>query len=132
MDLFTLGHSNHSFDRFLDLLDRYAIEQVVDVRSVPFSRRHPQFSRSKLAADLSDHGIDYVFLGNELGAREHRIAILCAEKEPLDCHRAILVARRLVLGRVRVQHILADRALERAYEIRGREIAWSPRETARR
>jgi uncharacterized protein (DUF488 family) len=200
MDLFTLGHSNHSFVRILDLLARYAIEQVADVRSVPFSRRHPRFSRSNLVADLAARGIDYVFLGKELGARvadaslhrdgcvdyallaasalfqsglellvagarQRRTAILCAEREPLDCHRAILVARRLVASEIRVHHILADgtleshpaaedrlleltksvplpllgeapeqrgAALERAYEIRGREIAWSPGATARR
>ena len=199
-ELFTLGHSNHSSAHFVGLLERHSIARVADVRSVPFSRRHPQFGRSKLAASLAARGIDYVFLGKELGARvedaslhrnwcvdyallaasalfqsglerlvaaarERRTAILCAEREPLDCHRAILVARRLVARGIRVQHILADgtleshpavedrlleltksaplpllaeihelrgAALERAYAIRGREIAWSPGATAQR
>ncbi len=43
---------------------------------------------------------------------EHRIALLCAEKEPLDCHRTILVSRALVDRGIAVQHILVDGSLE--------------------
>lgn len=43
---------------------------------------------------------------------EHVVAIMCAEKEPLDCHRTILVARHLQADGVRVRHILADGAIE--------------------
>ncbi len=46
------------------------------------------------------------------GAREHRIALLCAEKDPLHCHRTILVSRHLAIRGVAVQHILEDGALE--------------------
>lgn len=46
------------------------------------------------------------------GARKYRIALVCAEKEPLDCHRTILVARRLVEQGVQVSHILADGSIE--------------------
>ena len=46
------------------------------------------------------------------GAEKHRLAILCAEKEPLDCHRAILICRRLRDRGVRISHILADGSLE--------------------
>jgi uncharacterized protein (DUF488 family) len=46
------------------------------------------------------------------GAAEHRIALMCAEKEPLDCHRTLLVARALDVEGVPVAHILADGALE--------------------
>jgi uncharacterized protein (DUF488 family) len=42
------------------------------------------------------------------GAREYRIALMCAEKEPLECHRAILVARHLVALGLQVQHIHPD------------------------
>lgn len=45
-------------------------------------------------------------------AREHRVAIMCAEREPLDCHRTILVARELERSGVAVMHILADGTLE--------------------
>ena len=46
------------------------------------------------------------------GAQEHRIALMCAEKEPLECHRTLLVARALVERGVAVDHILADGRLE--------------------
>jgi uncharacterized protein (DUF488 family) len=46
------------------------------------------------------------------GAASYRIALMCAEKEPLDCHRTILVARELIRQGVAIQHILADGSLE--------------------
>jgi uncharacterized protein (DUF488 family) len=46
------------------------------------------------------------------GADEHRIALMCAEKEPLECHRTLLVGRALVERGVAVEHILADGRLE--------------------
>jgi uncharacterized protein (DUF488 family) len=45
-------------------------------------------------------------------ARTQRVAIMCAEKEPLDCHRTILVGRALERARVSVRHILADGSVE--------------------
>jgi uncharacterized protein (DUF488 family) len=58
--------------------------------------------------DLFRHGIDRV----TKGARTHRVALMCAEKEPLDCHRTILVARSLYEHGLAVKHILADGRLE--------------------
>jgi uncharacterized protein (DUF488 family) len=46
------------------------------------------------------------------GTQQYRIVLLCAEKEPLDCHRTILVSRHLVERGFDVQHILADGDLE--------------------
>lgn len=46
------------------------------------------------------------------GASEHRIALMCAEKEPLECHRTLLVARALDEQGVEVLHILGDGRLE--------------------
>ena len=46
------------------------------------------------------------------GARKYRIAMMCAEKEPLECHRTLLVARALAERDVKVEHILADGSLE--------------------
>jgi uncharacterized protein (DUF488 family) len=46
------------------------------------------------------------------GAKEYRIALMCAEKEPLDCHRTILVSRALGELNVSVNHILGDGRLE--------------------
>jgi len=148
--IFTIGHSNHAVEIFLDLLRQHAIDAIADVRSSPYSRHSPQFNRELLEQELKQQGIRYVFLGQELGARpadqscydngkvsfvrlaqtelfktglarvlqgsqRYRIALMCAEKEPLDCHRTILVARSLVAQGASVQHILADGRLE-SYE----------------
>ena len=57
------------------------------------------------------------------GAGRQRIALMCAEKEPLDCHRTILVGRSLVERGVTVAHILADGSLEPHDETMDRLLA---------
>src|SRR5260370_22847020 len=58
--------------------------------------------------DLFRDGLDRI----QEGAKKYRIALMCAEKDPLDCHRTILVARHLQALGFEVQHILADGGLE--------------------
>jgi uncharacterized protein (DUF488 family) len=67
--LYTIGHGNRKAPDFLDLLKEYGIEYIVDVRSVPYSRFHPQFNRNALESFLAQHDIRYVFMGDELGGR---------------------------------------------------------------
>jgi uncharacterized protein (DUF488 family) len=145
--LYTVGHSNHPIEKFVGLLTANRISAVADVRSTPFSRRHPQFNRDRLAAKLDEYGIAYTFVGKELGARsvdpscyedgkvqyqrlaatalfksgiervmtaaeKHRVALMCAEREPLDCHRTLLVGRALQTAGVSIVHILADASVE--------------------
>ncbi len=64
--LYTIGHSNHEIDVFLGLLRQHGVTAVGDVRSQPYSRYVPQFSRDALVAALANAGIAYVFLGKEL------------------------------------------------------------------
>lgn len=145
--VFTIGHSSHEFSRLLGLLQQHGVTAVADVRSAPYSKRYPQFSREPLEKALREAGITYVYLGRELGARSDdpacyengsvkydrlaktelfqsgldrvergletfTLALMCAEKEPLHCHRAVLVSRRLVERGVEVEHILEDGRLE--------------------
>lgn len=145
--VFTVGHSSHAIEAFLDLLARHAIGAVADVRSQPHSKRFPQYSRDGLQTALQERAIRYVFLGSELGARREesacyvggqasysliaglpafriglnriasgaaqmRIALLCAEKDPLTCHRGILVSRELQRMGIPIEHILSDGGLE--------------------
>jgi len=67
--LWTIGHSNHSEEKFLDLLSRYGIACVVDVRSIPYSRRNPQFNKEKLNRSLSSRDIVYIWEGEALGGK---------------------------------------------------------------
>ena len=67
--IFTIGHSNYEMDKFLGLLRQHHTEVVADVRSVPYSKYSPQFNKDILEKVLSNHGIKYLFLGAELGAR---------------------------------------------------------------
>lgn len=147
-EILTIGHSNHPIVRFIDLLRLHGVTAVADIRSAPYSRFNPQFNKEALERVLREHGIAYVFLGKELGARSsdpncydggqvryerlaqttqfhsglarvtkgaksHRIALMCAEKEPLECHRTLLVARELARQGVSVSHIHGDGHLER-------------------
>ena len=145
--LYTIGHSNHTIEDFIDLLKRYEIKVVADVRSAPYSRYCPQFNKDVLAARLEAAGVGYIFFGKELGGRpndsscyengrvnfgfiaerkefreglqrllaessKERVAIMCAEKDPLDCHRTILVCRSLKGESIQIKHILGDGGIE--------------------
>ena len=61
MKIFTIGYEGTTMDAFLASLREAGVEQVIDVRALPLSRR-PGFSKNTLAATLSDNGIGYVHL----------------------------------------------------------------------
>jgi uncharacterized protein (DUF488 family) len=67
--LLSVGHSNHDWPSFLTLLKQSGVTTLADVRSSPFSRRHPHFNKPALEHALREHGIAYVFLGDRLGGR---------------------------------------------------------------
>lgn len=145
--LYTVGHSVHPIDHFIKILKMNRIDAVADVRSSPYSKFTPQFNREPLKKSLNDHGIRYVFLGEELGARRDepecyernkvvyskvanlpsfktgisrlregtekmRVAIMCAEKDPLTCHRTVLVAHFARDQFSDTLHILEDGSIE--------------------
>src|SRR6185436_9130667 len=68
-EVFTIGHSSHSWERFSALLRDAGVTAVADVRTAPYSRRHPQFNRETLREALQSEGIAYVYLGQKLGGR---------------------------------------------------------------
>jgi uncharacterized protein (DUF488 family) len=141
--ILTIGHSRHALDRFIALLEAAKVTTIADVRSAPHSRFSPQFNKAALAEALAARGIDYAFLGKELGGRperaelytdsvadyekmaaapefraglsqlvelagRRRVAAMCAEADPLDCHRCLLVGRALAEPGREVGHILAS------------------------
>ena len=68
-NIFSIGHSNHPFEKFVALLKQNNVEVVVDTRSQPYSKYAPQYSSGSIEALLKKEGIDYLFLGRELGGR---------------------------------------------------------------
>lgn len=144
--LYTIGYSSFSPEEFADVLSKYGITALADVRSSPYSAYHPDYNRDNLRNFLKRQGIQYVYLGRELGARfedpavydqgranfekiaahplfrqglerlkdgaqEFTIALMCAEKDPLTCHRTLLVSRNLT-DAFRILHILGDGTVE--------------------
>jgi uncharacterized protein (DUF488 family) len=127
--IYSIGHSNLSFDAFLLRLQVAGIEAVADVRSSPWSRFNPQFNRETLKASLKAAGIAYSHIEElggrpkeqryycegvadyrrmraapafetglarlDAGARQYRIAVMCSEQNPLECHRCLLVGRAM-------------------------------------
>lgn len=149
LTVYTIGHSNHTSESLLALLDLYTVRLLVDVRSTPHSQFNPQFNQGAIKAAVEQHGLEYKYAGEFLGGRpkdpalfkptqqqphkedwaypdidydavlrsepfqrgikrlvqlaaETRLAIMCAEGNPLDCHRHHLIARSLVDPLVKV------------------------------
>ena len=156
--LLTIGHSDHEMPAFIDLLKLHKVEVVADVRSQPYSKFHAQFNRETLTEALKQHGVQYLFLGKELGARrsepeayvgrqarydrvcklplflsglerlrsgvaKFRVALLCAEKDPIECHRSILICRQLRNDAFEIRHIQPDGGLESTAELEQRLLA---------
>lgn len=66
--IWTIGHSTHSFEAFTDMLQSFGIERVADIRSYPGSRRYPHFNKESLEYTLPQKDIQYVHI-IELGGR---------------------------------------------------------------
>jgi uncharacterized protein (DUF488 family) len=148
-EIFTIGHSSHDIEVFLELLKQHRINCIADVRSMPYSQYTPQFNTEGLTRFLKRNGILYIFFGRELGARQDdsslytpegfldfekvsktkifqtsierlkigidkgfRVALMCSEKDPIDCHRNIMVAREFYKNDYSVNNILYDGNLQ--------------------
>ncbi len=144
----TVGHSTHPMATFVDLLRGARVELVLDVRSQPYSRRAPWFTKQLFQAGIEEAGLRYLWLGEALGGRpaddsmrhedgrpnygamratprfaaavgrvvelaaELPVAIACAEEDPTECHRRLLVAPALVERGLEVVHLRGDGRLE--------------------
>ncbi len=141
--VYSIGHSNLTYERFLALLRQAGVTAVADVRTAPYSRHTPQFNKDTLKEELRRDHVKYSFLGKELGgrpkgnqfycdgiadyermaqapefkigiervlegSRQYRVALMCSEHDPLDCHRCLLVGRALVERGLQVKHIQSD------------------------
>ena len=80
--IFTIGHSTHTTAYFIKLLNQYSISLVCDVRSQPYSKYNNQFNRENIKKALLENKIQYLFFGEELGARSKNNS--CYEKGKLQ------------------------------------------------
>ena len=66
--IWTIGHSTHTLNEFIEMLKSFQIELVADIRSLPGSKRYPHFNKEALEISLSENNIKYRHL-RELGGR---------------------------------------------------------------
>lgn len=133
--VYTIGHGRHAWHDFLELLQKYDIKFLCDVRSIARSR-WVQFNGKVLEANLRENGIGYEWLPETGGkfkpvpedlnrgverileiAAEMKTAIMCSESQPLtkhkiskaNCHRVGMLAPLLkAKGATQIIHILPD------------------------
>ena len=65
--IYTIGYGSRSIEQFIEVLQQHEIAYLIDVRSAPYSRYKPEFSKEALEAKLQQHRIRYVFMGDTLG-----------------------------------------------------------------
>ncbi len=155
--VYTLGHSRHAIEAFIDLARLHDITLVVDVRGQPFSRFNPQYNRERFKDALAERGIDYLWFGDRLSGRptepefhgpdgkvlwdklrrwpalhealaevlhnasDKRLALVCAEEDPMRCHRRFLLTPPLAEQGANVVHIRGDGRLQPEEELRDSE-----------
>ena len=124
-EIYTIGYGGREASEFLELLSRYQIELLVDVRTVPYSGYYADFRKDALSRKLNENSIAYEWLKSLGGrpddadcfvdgklnasrceerdwyqqgiarlkalARGQRVAIMCSEKDPANCHRSYVV-----------------------------------------
>jgi len=71
LPLYTIGHSTHPIETFLEMLISFDIKVLADVRSMPGSRKFPQYDQETLAATLAEHDIQYIYF-DKLGGRRRQ------------------------------------------------------------
>jgi uncharacterized protein (DUF488 family) len=140
--IYTIGYGARNVDEMVAVLRQYGIQYLVDVRSQPYSKYKPEFSKAALERRLSENGIRYVFMGDTLGGRpsdkayytndgkvdyvklkdalffqegiarlrtaldkQLRLALMCSEGKPQECHRTKLIGQALKDIPVEVWHI---------------------------
>lgn len=74
IDIYTIGHSNYSMERFIEMLRRYEIDVVVDIRGTPYSKYNTQYNKEALSNSLKENGFKYIYMGREFAAqRDNKI-----------------------------------------------------------
>ncbi|MEM0480987.1 MAG: DUF488 domain-containing protein [Candidatus Aenigmatarchaeota archaeon] len=129
MRVYTIGHSNRSIEEFLEILKKYRIKMIIDVRRFPFSKKFPWFNKEKLKKYLEKENIEYLHFEKLGGFRKEGYrnfikteefrnaleelkslikessAIMCSEKFWFRCHRRF-IAKELSKNGYKVIHVI--------------------------
>ena len=132
--IWTIGHSSHTIERFIALLQHHDIQVLADVRSKPGSRIHTQFNQAAFSSALAGAGIQYVHFADLGGKRSDMasytahmhtdafkngitqlealaqmqgVAYMCAEALWWQCHRAKISDHLFAKG-WQVLHIMGN------------------------
>jgi uncharacterized protein (DUF488 family) len=142
--LYTIGYGARTLDEFLAALIANGIEYLIDVRTAPYSKFKPEFSKELLQHHVERAGIRYLFMGDTLGGQprdpachtdgkvdydkvraqpffqaglerlhrafeqQRRVALMCSEGRPEQCHRSKLIGETLAAAGVPLRHIDED------------------------
>ncbi|MCH7472560.1 DUF488 domain-containing protein [bacterium] len=135
--VFTVGHGQLSWDALMRLLTGSGVEVLIDVRAYPYSELAPWFDRDRLEHLVRRAGLEYLWLGSQLGALtaggrvdyiskerepryregigqlltlagERQTCLLGSQLDPLLSHRHHLIAQTLLRHDVGVVHLLED------------------------
>lgn len=145
MKIYTLGHSTRSLEEFLEVLNSFKIELVIDVRRFPFSKKFPWFNKENLEKELEKEKIQYVHFPELGGYRKEgyenfskskefleaikklleivdnkTAAILCAELLWWRCHRRYIANALASLG-YQVIHIF-DKEKTQEHNLREKDV----------
>lgn len=141
MICYTIGHSTRTLQNFLDIIEYYRIDCIIDIRgeSSLNHRKFERFNRKNMEKILRRNNITYIYSGKELGfehekeqldfdkiVKTHifkkgickiiheinirkRVALMCLEKEPINCNRSILIGYILSKRGIDVEHIIDEK-----------------------
>jgi uncharacterized protein (DUF488 family) len=122
--IFSIGPGNESADKFIERLEKWSIDCLVDLRSEPYSQYVPQFNRDRLTDLVRKVHIDYLYFGDRLGGRPSEgfekyrssprfkenivlllskiegktAALMCSEFDITKCHRRFIVEEIIKKG----------------------------------
>ena len=121
--IYTIGHSTRSFEEFMEIIEAVCYDVVVDVRSKPYSRWHPQFNKNNFIQKLWSK---YLWMGDSLGWFDEEISqeafekwiqevlklsiskvvvLMCSEKDKKKCHRFYKITPELMKHKAVVAHL---------------------------
>jgi uncharacterized protein (DUF488 family) len=126
--IWTIGHADRDFDSVAAALVDNGVQTIVDVRSQPYSKWAPEFMKAAVAESAATAGFGYRWMGRTLGGKpppdaaqlaagldeliglcaSSHVVLLCAEGDPLRCHRDQLLAPALTQRGYEVVHIHPD------------------------